>query len=191
MEVNIKKASLPDGLLADIAAYIEANYIDLCTMETFCLEASVYAPKERRGIMARRQMSVPMEAEACTAPQSLEDILRQADAGFSETLLQLIDKTGKKDSEIYKKAGITKQHFSKIRNNRDYRPTKPTAVALALALQLDLEQTKDFIGRAGYALSNSSKFDLIIRYYIERGNYDLMEINLVLYQFDQPLLFSN
>ena len=101
---------------------------------------------------------------------------------------EVIDKANKKDSEIYKKAGLSKQHFSKIRNNPEYRPTKPTAIALALALELDLEQTKDLIGRAGYALSNSSKFDLIVRYFIENHVYDIVQINIALYEFDQPLL---
>ena len=120
--------------------------------------------------------------------KSLEDMLKQVDAGFTQTLLKLIDKTGKKDSEIYKRANISKQHFSKIRNNPNYKPTKPTAIALALALELNLEETKDLIGRAGYALTNSSKFDLIIRYFIEQGNYNVVEINIALYEFDQTLL---
>ena len=89
---------------------------------------------------------------------------------------------------FHSKANISKQHFSKIRNNPGYKPTKPTAVALALALELDLEQTRDLIGRAGYALTDSCKFDLIIRYFIEQGNYNVIEINLALYQFDQRLL---
>ena len=112
----------------------------------------------------------------------------QEDAGFTETLLNLIDQSGKKDSEIYKKANISKQHFSKNRNNPHYKPTKPTAIALALALELDMEQSKDLIGRAGYALTNSSKFDLIIQYFIEQGNYNVIEINMALYEFDQSLL---
>ena len=119
---------------------------------------------------------------------SLEEMLRQTDAGFTETLLKLIDERGKKDSEIYKKANLSKQHFSKIRNNPHYKPTKPTALALALALELDLEQTKDLIGRAGYALTNSSKFDLIIRYFIEQRNYNVVEINCMLFEHDQSLL---
>jgi hypothetical protein len=126
--------------------------------------------------------------DACPKAMSLEDMLKQEDAGFTETLLKLIDKTGKKDSEIYKKANISKQHFSKIRNNPHYKPTKPTAIALALALELDLPTTKDLIGRAGYALTNSSKFDLIIQYFIEQGNYNVIEINMALYEFDQSLL---
>ena len=114
--------------------------------------------------------------------------MKQEDARFSQTLLKLNDKTGKKDSEIYKRAGLTKQHFSKIRNNPHYKPTKPTAIALALALELNLSDTRDLIGRAGYALTNSSKFDLIIRYFIEQGNYNVVEINCVLFEHDQSLL---
>jgi hypothetical protein len=130
----------------------------------------------------------PCAPMVASKSMSLEDMLKQADAGFTETLLNLIDKTGKKDSEIYKKANISKQHFSKIRNNPNYKPTKSTAIALALALELGLEDTKDLIGRAGYALTNSSKFDLIIQFFIEQGNYNVVEINIALYEFDQILL---
>lgn len=122
------------------------------------------------------------------ASPSLENLLAQIDAGFSETLLKLIDRTGKKDSEIYTRANISRQHFSKIRNNPHYQPTKPTAIALALALELNLEQTQDLIGRAGYALTKSSKFDVIIMYFIQKKNYNLFDINAVLFEFDQSLL---
>lgn len=122
------------------------------------------------------------------AKPSLAQLLAETDAGFSETLLKLIDRTGKKDSEIYTKANLSRQHFSKIRNNPDYKPTKSTAIALALALELDLEQTRDLIGRAGYALTNSSKFDVIIMYFIREKNYDLFDINAALFEFDQSLL---
>ncbi len=81
-------------------------------------------------------------------------LLKNLDAGFSETLLQLIDRTGKKDSEIYKKANVDRKLFSKIRNNMDYKPSKTTALAFAFALELDIDETKDFIGRAGFALSH-------------------------------------
>jgi hypothetical protein len=133
------------------------------------------------------QPCAPMQAPKAT---SLEDMLKQTDAGFAERLLELIDKTGKKDSEIYNRANVSRQHFSKIRNNPDYRPTKPTAVAFAIALELDMDQTKDLIGRAGYALTNSSKFDVIIRFFIESGNYNMMDINTALFEFDQTLLGS-
>ena len=110
------------------------------------------------------------------------------DAGFSETLLTIIDRTGKKDSEIYNKANVSRQHFSKIRNNPEYKPTKPTAIALAIALELDMDETLDLIGRAGYTLTRSRKFDVIIMHFIQKRNYNLFEINEMLYEYDQSLL---
>ena len=167
-------------LLQGLLAYIDENYFDEYPV-TFSEAVT------RRDTLSLDREFMSAQMAPCKS-LSLEDILRQEDAGFTEKLLRLIDETGKKDSEIYKKANISKQHFSKIRNNPHYKPTKPTAIALALALELDLEQTKDLIGRAGYALTNSSKFDLIIRYFIEQGNYNVVEINLALYEFDQNLL---
>lgn len=122
--------------------------------------------------------------------EELTEFLRYADAGFTESLLRCIDATGKKDSEIYTKANITRQLFSKIRNDPNYKPTKQTAVALAVALELDLEQTKDLIGRAGYTLNNSNKFDLIITFFIQRKYYNVVDINIALLHFDQKLLGS-
>ena len=133
---------------------------------------------------------LPEEAEpllSSSAPD-LQALLREQDAGFAETLVSLIQKSGKKNSEIYKKANVDKKLFSKIVNNIHYHPSKPTAVAFAIALELDLEQTKDLIGRAGFALTHSSKFDIIIEYFIRNHNYDLFEINEVLFSFDQVLL---
>ena len=126
--------------------------------------------------------------EAAPLPRDLRQRLRHTDAGFSETLLKLIDRSGKKDSEIYTRANLSRQHFSKIRNNPAYRPTKATALALAIALELDMAQTRDLIGRAGYALTASSKFDVIVMYFLEEGCYDLNIINEALYEYDQPLL---
>ena len=106
--------------------------------------------------------SISMGAPApSAAPIDWDELLDETDAGFSETLLKLIDKTGKKDSDIYKKANVDRKLFSKIRNNPAYKPSKITAVAFALALELNLEETQNFIGRAGYTLSYSSKFDII------------------------------
>jgi len=119
---------------------------------------------------------------------SLEELMRQEDKGFSQALLELIDASGKKDSQIYTRANISRQHFSKIRNNPLYKPTKATALALAIALELDLEQTRELIGRAGFALTKSSKFDLIIMYFIQTGNYNMYDINAALFEFDQTLL---
>ena len=115
-------------------------------------------------------------------------LLDGLDAGFSETLLHLIDRTGKKDSEVYNKANVDRKLFSKIRNNMDYKPSKATALAFAFALELDIDETKDFIGRAGFALSHSSKFDVIVEYFLVNRNYDVFELNEVLFAFDQPLI---
>ncbi len=192
-----KAFKLSEQLFRDVASYIDENYVDTCRRDMY--GAADEFRRNRRREAAICETAVLRESLPCApmaapkvAPKpkaaSLEDMLKQADAGFTETLLKLIDQSGKKDSEIYKKALLTKQHFSKIRNNPNYKPTKPTAIALALALELDLEATKDLIGRAGYALTNSSKFDLIIRYFIEQGNFNVVEINIALYEFDQPLL---
>ena len=121
---------------------------------------------------------------------SLGELMENLDAGFSETLFQLIDRTGKTDAEVYKKANIDRKLFSKIRNNPNYKPSKSTAVALAVALELDLDETRDLIARAGFALSRSSKFDVIIEYFLSRGKYNIYEINEALFAFDQPLLGS-
>ena len=190
---------LSEKLFSHVASYIDQNYVDACEVATYGVADRIRSGRNRyedkcaticdeSSILTDKQMS-PMEPMAATVGAlTLEDALKAADIGFSEALLQLIDKTGKKDSEIYKKANISKQHFSKIRNNPDYKPTKPTAIALALALELDLEQTKELIGRAGYALTNSSKFDLIVQFFIQQKNYNIVEINIALYEFDQTLL---
>ena len=196
---------LSEKLFQSVASYIDENYVDECEVASYGFRENIRSYRQRRRDMEIYESSTvlgemptvgaveelhPCAPMTASKAMSLEDMLKQADAGFTETLLNLIDKTGKKDSEIYKKANISKQHFSKIRNNPNYKPTKPTAIALALALELSLEGTKDLIGRAGYALTNSSKFDLIIRYFIEQGNYNVVEINIALYEFDQALLGS-
>lgn len=187
---------LSEKLFQSVASYIDENYVDECEIASYGTRDNIRSYRRRRremevcedcAMLDELQPCAPMQASKA---MSLEDMLKQTDAGFAETLLDLIDKTGKKDSEIYGRANVSRQHFSKIRNNPNYKPTKPTAVAFAIALELNLEKTKDLIGRAGYALTNSSKFDVIIRFFIESGNYNIMDINTALFEFDQTLLGS-
>ena len=175
---------LSEKLFHSVASYIDENFVDTCEAIT---------AKENRRWEQRRSlrystqrmggMAMPCEASAPKLPKKdLDHFLQKKDAGFIEALQTLIEKRGLKNATVYKRANISKQHFSKLINNPDANPTKPTAIALALALELDLTQTRELIGRAGYTLTNSSVFDLIIQYYIEQKNYNIVEINITLYE---------
>ena len=187
-----KAFEVSEELSSDIQAFIDDNYVQ-----------DKYSAVDR--YVSRRWRNVQDEEGVCNIPaeevrdcalsinsvksaESLEDIFVEPGETFCEKLFRLIHEKNQDDVEIYKRANLDRKHFSKIRSNVNYKPTKKTALALAIALHLDMAETTDLLARAELALSPSNRGDLIVRYFIERQKYDIWEINSMLFKFGQPTL---
>lgn len=196
---------LSGKIFCGVDAFIDENYVSAKMNSEYGLKSSardacgngIPDEKPRRRLFAesfqlsRRKSSAKAESvceDFVEEGRSLDDLMANLSDTWQESLFRLIDEKGYTDTEVYKRANVDRKLFSKIRSNPEYQPKKITAVAFALALKLNLDETKDLLGRAGYALSPSNKFDLIIEYFIGQEVYDTYTINLALFEHKQPLL---
>ena len=190
--VVFDKASytLSEKLMRDVKSYIDNNYAQVLAQAEYSRDMS--RPVRRSRLTYPKKLSAPVEQAdmVCnSAPQpDWDNIAHSLGKTFSETLLELIDRKGLTHAEAYSKANIDRKHFNKIKNNKNYKPTRYTVLAFAIALELDIDRTKELMETAGLALSKSNLFDVIVSFFIENGRYNIFELNDVLFEYDMPLL---
>lgn len=180
---------LPESLLKPIRHYLSEQMIRNLN---FSVKADSDGYESYQVAEAQSDLPMPLfrDAKDVCYERSLSDLIAELDDSFSRMLFRLIDQKGRSDVDVYKRANLDRRLFSKIRSDANYRPAKTTAIALAIALELNLDEARDLLGRAGFALSRSSVSDVVIQYYIEHHNFNIFEINEVLFAFDQPTLGS-
>ena len=188
--VVFDKASyqISEELFDDVADYIDENYEDESSDSHLFYRNFSIRSEERRPDFIERLGENGEELIQCERRISLIDMLADIDDNFAVTLLKLIDIRGITDVECYKKANVSKQTWYKIMNEKDYKPSKNTVISFAIALELSLKETKHLLSTVGFALSKSSKFDIIIEYFLLNEEYNIFTINETLFKFDQPCL---
>ena len=187
--LHFSEATLPPFCEEDICSAATRPAVYKEDMYSSAAEMPGLPKPKGKAAKAGNMGKSPLFAGAMAAPaKPLSDFAKELDESFQQMLMRKIAESGEKPSDIYHRANISKAHFSKINCDEHYKPTKKTVCAFAIALKLSPDETKELLMKAGFALSHSSLFDVIIEYFIRNGNYDIFAVNEALFDYDQELL---